>query len=208
MPAWLVTPLRQAALIAKQAAEVDVLSGGRLRLGIGVGWNEPEFVSMGEDFHTRGARAEEQLAVMNALWTQEVVTFHGRWHHIPGGRHQPTAGTAPHPRWWVGGNASPVLRRAATLGSAWLPERRPLEELQSMFQRFNGYLKDAGRSPAEVPAYGRVGLGNPNPDEWVQSAKVWSDLGAAGVSATTNAAKCSSIDEHIALIRRFKEVMS
>src|SRR5438876_10296714 len=78
----LILPQRQTGLVAKQAAEVDVLSGGRLRLGIGVGWNPVEYEALGEDFRTRGRRSEEQIEVLRLLWTQEVVTYSGRWHQI------------------------------------------------------------------------------------------------------------------------------
>ena len=91
----LILPQRQTALVAKQAAEVDVLSGGRLRLGIGLGWNQVEFDALNEDFRTRGARIEEQVAVLRALWTHPVITFHGRWHQIEGGRDQSAPGPAP-----------------------------------------------------------------------------------------------------------------
>jgi probable F420-dependent oxidoreductase len=80
--AVLVLGQRQTALVAKQAAEVDVLSGGRLRLGIGIGWNHVEYEALGENFQNRGRRSEEQIAVLRALWTQEVVSFEGRWHRI------------------------------------------------------------------------------------------------------------------------------
>ena len=78
----LALPQRQTVLVAKQAAEIDVLSGGRLRLGIGLGWVEPEFRALNEDFTDRGRRVEEQITIVRALLTQEVVTLHGRWHHI------------------------------------------------------------------------------------------------------------------------------
>src|SRR5438270_13596820 len=78
----LILPQRQTVLVAKQAAEIDVLSGGRLRLGIGLGWNQVEYEALGQDFRTRGRRSAEQIAVLRALWTQEVVDFHGHWHHI------------------------------------------------------------------------------------------------------------------------------
>ncbi|HET9000994.1 MAG TPA: LLM class F420-dependent oxidoreductase [bacterium] len=98
----LVLPQRQTAVVAKQAAEVDLLSGGRLRLGVGVGWNEAEFEAVGEDFRTRGARIEEQVAVLRALWTQDVVTFHGRWHRIVQAGINPLPVQRPIPIWMGG----------------------------------------------------------------------------------------------------------
>src|SRR5581483_4454210 len=98
----LILPQRQAALVAKQAAEVDVLTGGRLRLGVGIGWNDVEFEALNEDFHNRGRRMEEQIAVMRALWTQEAVTFHGRWHHTSAAGINPLPVQRPIPV-WIGG---------------------------------------------------------------------------------------------------------
>ena len=124
----LILPQRQTALVAKQAAEIDVLSGGRLRLGIGVGWNEVEYEALNQDFHTRGRRSAEQIAVLRALWTQEVVDFHGRWHDITHAGLNPLPVQRPIPIWFgVGGSQNPqppdaVLRRVARLADGWSPE--------------------------------------------------------------------------------------
>ena len=101
----LILPQRQTALVAKQAAEIDVLSGGRLRLGIGVGWNAVEFEALNEDFHNRGRRSAEQIEVMRALWTQEVVDYHGRWHDITHAGINPLPVQRPIPV-WIGGGSS------------------------------------------------------------------------------------------------------
>src|ERR671919_1002952 len=105
----LILPQRQTALVAKQAAEVDVLSGGRLRLGIGVGWNEVEYEALHQDFHTRGRRCEEQIEVLRTLWTQEVVSFEGRWHRITHAGINPLPLQRPIPIWLgAGGSTSPI----------------------------------------------------------------------------------------------------
>ena len=111
----IILPQRQTALVAKQAAEVDVLSGGRLRLGVGVGWNEVEYQGLNESFHNRGARCDEQIAVLRALWTQPVVTFHGRWHHIEEAGIKPLPVQQPIPI-WIGGHSEAALKRAGRLG--------------------------------------------------------------------------------------------
>ncbi|MBX7251491.1 MAG: LLM class F420-dependent oxidoreductase, partial [Candidatus Promineofilum sp.] len=116
----LILPQRETALVAKQAATLDVLCGGRLRLGIGTGWNEVEYVALGQDFHTRGRRQEEQIEVLRALWTQELVTFKGRWHDIPDAGLNPLPVQRPIPLWF-GGHADVVLRRLARLGDGWMP---------------------------------------------------------------------------------------
>jgi probable F420-dependent oxidoreductase len=116
----LVLPLRQTALVAKQAAELDVLSGGRLWLGVGVGWNSVEYEAMGSDFATRGPRIEEQIAVLRAFWTQEVVDFDGRWHKIDRAGVKPMPIQRPIPI-WMGGSSNRALDRAGRLADGWFP---------------------------------------------------------------------------------------
>src|SRR5579871_4864953 len=111
----IILPQRQTSLVAKQTAEIDVLSGGRLRLGVGIGWNPVEFEALNEDFHNRGARIEEQVAVLRALWTEPVVTFQGRWHHIDAAGIKPLPVQQPIPVWFGGSPTEPILRRTARL---------------------------------------------------------------------------------------------
>jgi probable F420-dependent oxidoreductase len=101
-PGIIILPQRQTALVAKQAATLDVLSGGRLRLGVGLGWNEVEYISLGEDFHTRGQRIEEQLLLLRQLWTQPLVEFSGSWHTIPDAGINPLPVQRPIPIWFGG----------------------------------------------------------------------------------------------------------
>jgi probable F420-dependent oxidoreductase len=120
----LVLPQRQTALVAKQAAEVDVLSGGRLRLGVGVGWNEVEYQALGASFGDRGARSEEQVEVLRRLWAEPTITYSGRWHQVD------NAGINPLPvrrriPVWFGGHAEAALRRVGRVGDGWLPELGP-----------------------------------------------------------------------------------
>src|SRR5262249_33930812 len=115
----LVLPLHETVVVAKQLAEVDFLSGGRLGIGVGVGWLEFEFPALGRDFHSRGARMDEQMALLRGLWTGPSVTFHGREHHIEG------AGINPLPIQrrlpvWVGGKVRATVRRAAQYGDGWI----------------------------------------------------------------------------------------
>src|SRR6266404_7156909 len=128
--AVLVLGQRQTALVAKQAAEVDVLSGGRLRLGIGIGWNHVEYEALGENFHNRGRRSEEQIAVLRALWTQDVVDFHGRWHHIRHAGLNPLPIQRPIPLWLGGGRpgGEAVIERIGRLADGWFPQFAPDDE--------------------------------------------------------------------------------
>ena len=205
--AVLVLPQRQTALVAKQAAEVDVLSGGRLRLGIGVGWNAQEFAQLEQSFHDRGARMDEQVEVLQALWTQPAVTFHGRWHHISEAGINPLPVQRPIPL-WMGGSAEAALRRTGRLANAWLPEEPPGDALRSMMDRVRGYARDAGRDPASGEVYGRLGFRSGAPADWAKTLGEWQAIGATGVMVTTSGAGCQAIGDHLDLLRTFKDALA
>src|SRR5215472_14838399 len=155
----IILPQRQTALVAKQAAAVDVLSGGRLRLGIGVGWNEVEFEALGEDFRTRGKRIDEQVDVMRRLWTTKLVTYDGRWHRVPDAGINPLPVQRPIPL-WMGGDSDVVIRRAARLADGWitLPTFRPGPAGQETVERLHGLIREAGRDPAAFGIEARMAL--------------------------------------------------
>jgi probable F420-dependent oxidoreductase len=153
----LILPQRQTVLVAKQAAEVDVLSGGRLRLGVGVGWNPAEYEALGESFAERGARSVEQIELLRALWADPLVTYRGRWDQVT------DAGLNPLPvrrriPIWLGGGAEPVLRRIGRIGDGWLPRRRPDEKAAAMLARVRRYAEEAGRRPDDIGVEGRLTL--------------------------------------------------
>ncbi len=201
-----ILPQRQTALVAKQAAEVDVLSGGRLRLGVGVGWNAVEFEALGEDFHNRGKRFEEQVAVLRALWTKEVVNFEGKWHNITEAGINPLPIQRPIPL-WMGGRSEVVLRRTARIGDGWFPQFRPDEAGRTIIERLRSYTREAGRDPAAVGIEGRLSISNTPEDAWVETVEAWRNLGATHLGLNTMGAGLKSPDGHIAAIRRFKEVV-
>jgi probable F420-dependent oxidoreductase len=132
-----ILPQRQTALVAKQAAAADVLSGGRLRLGVAVGWNPVEFEALGEDFRTRGRRIEEQIDVMRALWTKELVTLGGRHHRISDAGLNPLPVQRPIPV-WMGGESEVVQRRTARVADGWMPHFRPGAPAQAVVDRLHG----------------------------------------------------------------------
>ena len=209
----LILPQRQTALVAKQAAEVDVLSGGRLRLGIGVGWNPVEYEALGEDFHNRGRRCEEQIVVLRQLWTQEVVNFLGHWHSITHAGLNPLPVQRPIPVWiGAGRSTSPIppessLRRIGRMGDGWFPMFAIGDEGRQAIGRMQGYAKEAGRDPASVGIEGRVTVANQGPEEWLAEAKAWQEMGASHISVGTGGAGFTSPNQHIEAIRRVKEVM-
>ena len=204
----LILGQRQTALVAKQAAEVDVLTGGRLRLGIGVGWNAVECEGMGENFHTRGRRCVEQIELMRALWTQEVVNFEGRYHQVTHAGINPLPVQRPIPV-WIGGYAEAVLRRIGQIADGWFPLFGLDAGVLEAVARVREYAKEAGRDPASVGVEGRVRLSeHPNPEDWQGVADIWAQAGTSHLSINTMNAGLKGPDQHIDAIRRFKEAVS
>ncbi len=202
----LILPQRQTALVAKQAAEVDVLSRGRMRLGVGVGWNDVEYEALGENFRDRGRRIEEQVAVLRALWTREVVTVDGQWHQIVEAGINPLPVQRPIPI-WMGGGAEEVLRRIARLADGWFPQLPPTDEARAMVERLRTYTIEAGRSPSDVGIEARLSIGTQPPEEWARQAMAWRTIGATHLTVNTMGAGLASPAAHIEAIRRVKETL-
>jgi probable F420-dependent oxidoreductase len=195
----LVLPQRQTALVAKQAAEVDVLSDGRLRLGVGIGWNRVEYDALGMSFADRGARCAEQVELLRALWAQPTVSFDGRWHRVDdaGIRPRPVRGTIPV---WFGGSAEPVLRRAGELGDGWLPERPPDETARAMVGRVRSYALGAGRDPSKLGVEARLVLSEVPEPKWPDFVAGWRDLGATHLCLNTMGLGLATADDHIRML--------
>ena len=204
----LILGQRQTALVAKQAAEVDVLTGGRLRLGIGTGWNEVEYEALGEDFHNRGRRSVEQIELLRALWTQEVVTFKGRYHQVTYAGINPLPVQRPIPIWF-GGNADRVLRRVGRIGDGWFPLFEPDTAGQERIGQMREHAKQAGRDPLSIGIEGWINLKDRrSPDDWQKASENWAKAGATHLSVNTMNADLKGPDQHIDAIRRFKEAAS
>ena len=200
----IILPQRQTALVAKQAAEVDVLSGGRLRLGIGIGWNEVEYEALNEDFHNRGKRSEEQVAVLRELWTKPVVTFESEWHHINAAGLKPLPVQRPIPIYFGGGRTDGVLRRIAKLGDGWLPQARPDDAGRALVEKFRNFVAEAGREPDDVGLDARVSVLD-GMDVALSNAEKWDDLGARYVGVNTMKAGFTTLDQHLNALREFKD---
>ena len=200
----LILPQRQTALVAKQAATLDRLCGGRLRLGIGVGWNEAEYIALDENFHTRGRRCEEQVQVLRKLWTESCVTFNGHWHSIPHMGLKPRPIQQPIPIWF-GGHADVVLRRAARLGDGWLPTYSSVEDTEPSLEKLSQYLKAEGRTWDEFGLEARVRFSEGNLDVLAGEIKAWEQAGATHISLNTMRSQLSGLDEHLQAIRVFSE---
>ncbi len=206
VPGVIILPQRQTVLVAKQAAEVDLLTGGQFRLGIGIGWNEVEYEALNENFGNRGKRSEEQIAVLRALFTEEVVTYHGKWHHIEAAGLNPMPVQRPIPI-WIGGTAEAALKRVGEIGDGWFPQRAPDDTAREMVERMREYARAAGRDPRTIGVEARVSIADTTPDEWVRQVEGWRALGATHLAVNTMKAGLSSPQEHIDAIRRFKEAV-
>jgi probable F420-dependent oxidoreductase len=201
----IILPQRQTALVAKQAAEVDVLSGGRLRLGVALGWNMVEYEALNEDFSTRGRRISEQIEVMRLLWTGEVVDYTGKWHRLDRVALKPVPVNKRIPV-WIGGMSEPVIKRLARIADGWFPQFNPTDPTaKDTMARLHAYILDAGRKVEDVGIDGRVNMANSNPEDWQAGLEAWNDLGATHVAVNTMSAGFGSPRAHIDAIRRFKE---
>ncbi|HLH20916.1 MAG TPA: LLM class F420-dependent oxidoreductase [Chloroflexota bacterium] len=201
----LVLPQRQTVLVAKQAAEVQSLSEGRLRLGVGIGWNFVEYEALNESFRNRGARIEEQVAVLRRLWSQDLVEFQGKYHTLDRVSINPRP-ARPIPI-WMGGTADAVLRRVARLADGWFPQAAPGPELTEMLARLREYVRAAGRRPEDVGVEGRLTIAQTPEADWAPTVQAWRDVGADYLSVNTMRAGLASPRAHIEAIRRFKEAV-
>ncbi len=202
----LVLPQRQTALVAKQAAALDILSGGRLRLGVGIGWNDVEYEALGENFRDRGRRIEEQIEVLRALWTQDVVTYEGEWHKITLAGINPLPVQRPIPV-WMGGMAEPVIRRIARLADGWFPQIRSLEEVPAVLAKLKSYAGEAGRDPKAIGIEARGTVARGGPEDWATAMEAWREIGATHYAVNTVGAGLQSPGDHIEALRRFKDAV-
>jgi probable F420-dependent oxidoreductase len=179
--AVLILPQRPAVLVAKQAAEIDVLSGGRMQLGVGLGWNDPEFVALDMDFTNRGIRMEEQIEVCRLLWTEQHVTFDGRWHQIDDAGLAPMPVQRPIPV-WIGAFAQPAIDRAARIADGWQAMlQQPDGQATEVFTRFKAAVRDAGRDPDAVGIEASIFAAGDDPETWVEEARAWIAAGATQI---------------------------
>jgi len=202
----LILPQRQTALVAKQAATLDVLSGGRLRIGVGLGWNEIEYTALGKDFHDRGRRIEEQLEVLRRLWTEPLVTFHGRDHHIDDAGLNPLPRQRPIPIWF-GGRDDRVLRRAARYGDGWIPNFRSAADAQPALEKLGAHLGEQGRPLSGFGLEARIPYRDGDPAVWLAAIEAWRQVGATHIGLNTMGAGLAAAADHLAAVRKFAEAV-
>ena len=202
----LILPQRQTALVAKQAAQLDIVSGGRLRLGIGVGWNPVEYDALGQDWHVRGQRQAEQIALMQQLWTERTVTFAGRFDHVQHAGINPLPIQRPIPIWF-GGGVDAVLRRAATYGQGWMPLGQPDQQIEAQLERLHAYLRAAGRDPAAFGLEAWIRSSSGAPDTWRRASERWQALGATHITFYTSGQGVGTVAQQIEALRRFRDIV-
>lgn len=196
----IILPQRQTVLVAKQAAEVDLLSSGRLRLGVGIGWNAVEYEALGEDFGTRGKRSAEQIAVLRRLWTEPTVSVRGAHHQITGAGLSPLPVQRPIPI-WIGSASDPGYRRAGRLADGWFPMMSPGPRLDHARSVVEEAATAAGRDPAQIGMEGRVSWRGDD-DAALAEVTAWSQAGASHLSINTMGAGLATVDDHLAVLAR------
>ncbi len=195
----LIGPQRQTALLAKQAAELDIVSGGTFRLGLGIGWNRVEYEALGHSFGERGAFLEEQVGVLRQLWTQQSVTVDGRFHHITAAGLAPLPVQRPIPI-WIGAFAPPALRRVGRIADGGFPMARPGRGLDEALEIVAQGAREVGRDPSTIAFEGRVDFSAGGPEAVAEHAARWREAGASHVSVNTMRAELDGVDAHIAAL--------
>ena len=196
----IILPQRQTALVAKQAAEVDLLSGGRFRLGVGIGWNAVEYEALGERFETRGRRLDEQVGLLRRLWTERSLSFDGAFDRVTGAGIAPLPVQRPIPIWF-GGSSTPAYRRMGRLADGWFPQVPPNERLQAALADIAAGAAEVGRDPSGIGMEGRVSwTPGGGVDQVADHLARWEVAGATHVSVNTMGAGLGGVDAHLAAL--------
>jgi probable F420-dependent oxidoreductase len=201
--AVVILPQRQTALVAKQAAEIDVLTEGKFRLGVGIGWNWVEYEGLGLDFKNRARRFEEQIGLLRRYWQEPVITHEGRYEKVTAAGINPLPIQRPIPI-WIGGSAEPALKRAAEVADGFFPQR-PLEGgWPATLEKMRGWREAAGKDWASYGIEARINAGTGTPDEWRQAYEEWQALGATHITVNTMNGGLVGPDAHIQRVREVK----
>ena len=202
----LILPQRQTALVAKQAAAVDVLTEGKLRLGIGIGWNDVEYEALGENFANRGKRSEEQIELLRELWTKPIVDYHGDYHDITSAGINPLPILRPIPI-WLGGGADRVINRIARLGDGWIPQFQPDDNGRAQLDKLWSAMDEIGRDRKEIGIEGRIALNQGGIEDWSKLVTNWDEMGASHLSVNTMKVGLKGPDAHIKAIEEFRDCL-
>jgi len=194
----IILPQRQTVLVAKQAAEADLLTGGKFRLGVGIGWNSVEYEALGQDFSTRGKRLEEQITLLRRLWTEQTVTFSGTFDRITGAGLAPMPVQRPIPV-WVGAQSPRGYRRAGRLADGWFPQMAPGPQLNEARRIVTEAAVQAGRDPGSLGMEGRLRW-QQDQQQLAAAMRQWQGAGATHLSVNTMGAGLKTVDDHLAAL--------
>ena len=194
----IILPQRQTVLVAKQAAEADLLTGGKFRLGVGIGWNSVEYEALGQDFSTRGKRLEEQITLLRRLWTEQTVTFSGTFDRITGAGLAPMPVQRPIPV-WVGAQSPRGYRRAGRLADGWFPQMAPGPQLSEARRIVTEAAVQAGRDPGSLGMEGRLRW-QQDQQQLAAAMRQWQGAGATHLSVNTMGAGLKTVDDHLAAL--------
>ena len=195
----IILPQRQTALVAKQAAQVDLVTRGNFRLGVGVGWNAVEYEALGKDFTDRGKRMEQQIPLLRRLWTEQSVTYDDGFEQINAAGLAPLPVQRPIPI-WIGGSSDPAYRRMGRLADGWFPQVAPGEALDHAREVVDGAARDAGRDPSTIGMEGRVSWTADGLDKLLRQVGKWKEAGATHVTINTMRADLGGVDGHLAVL--------
>lgn len=201
----IILPQRQTALVAKQAAEVDLLTGGRFRLGVGLGWNAVEYEALGKDFSDRGRRLESQVELLRRLWTERSVTFHAGGETVTGAGLAPLPLQRPIPV-WIGGQSERAYRRMGRLADGWFPQVQPGDKLAAALQEVAAGAAEAGRDPASIGMEGRVSWRG-DAEEIARRGEEWRSAGASHLAVNTMGAGLDGVEGHLDALRQASEAL-
>lgn len=199
----LILPQRQTVLVAKQAAEIAVLSNNRLRLGVGTGWNKVEYTALNENFHNRGKRQAEQVELMRKLWTSDVFDYQGEFHTIENASINPRP-TQPVPIWF-GGSAPALLERCAKLGDGFMPLGGANDKSAAILAEIRRIREGAGLSMDGFGVQSQAQWAGGNPERWRAHASTWKDIGATHIAVATHQAELTDVDGHLARIAEYRD---
>jgi len=201
----IILPQRQTALVAKQAAEVDLLAGGRFRLGVGLGWNAVEYEALGQRFDQRGRRLSEQIGLLRRLWTEASVTHAGEFDTITGAGLAPPPVQRPIPV-WIGGASDAAYRRIGRMADGWFPQVRPGDDLDRAVGLITEAAEQAGRDPGKLGMEGRVRWDPADPARFARQLDKWRQAGATHVSIDTMAVGLDGVDDHLSSLANAAEL--
>ncbi|SDK68488.1 probable F420-dependent oxidoreductase, Rv2161c family [Nonomuraea maritima] len=202
----IILPQRQTALVAKQAAEIDLLTSGKFRLGVGLGWNAVEYEALGEDFSNRGKRMEEQVELLRRLWTEESLTFEGDYHRVTGAGLAPLPVQQPIPLWF-GGQSPRAYERIGRLADGWFPQMEPGQELEEAKAMVGRAATEAGRDPSRLGMEGRIRWTS-DQQALANAARRWEESGATHVSINTMNVGLKTLDDHLNALASAAEALN